>query len=82
MKKYERSSTDPFDEDKSADAIGPTVINRLWNDVVTALLADVTLGGAAWNVASGPITVDPTFQIGGGWLAALVSFTVTYDYLA
>lgn len=76
----ERASRHPFDEEQSSDPIAATVIARSVADVRKALLSEVTLGGIAWNVADGEITADYSYQIGGAWLSALVTFTVRYDY--
>jgi hypothetical protein len=78
----ERASRHPFDEEQSSDPIAATVIARAVADVRAALLSEVTLGGIAWNVADGEITADYSYQIGGAWLSALVTFTVRYDYAA
>jgi len=78
----ERASRHPFDEEQSADPIAATVIARAVADVRAALLSEVTLGGIAWNVADGTIDADYSYQVGGAWLSALVTFTVRYDYAA
>jgi len=78
----ERASRHPFDEEASDEPIAAKVITRAINDVCKALLSDVTLGGLAWNVADGTIACDPSYQVGGAWLSALVTFTVRYDYAA
>lgn len=80
VRKDERSSRHPFDEEKSSDPIAATVISRAVEDVRVALLSEVTLGGLAWNVADGSIEADYSFQVGGAWLSAVVTFTVAYDY--
>jgi hypothetical protein len=80
VRKDERASRHPFDEERSEEPIAATVISRAVADVRAALLSEVTLGGLAWNVADGAIEADYSFQIGGAWLAALLTFTVKYDY--
>lgn len=80
VRKDERASRHPFDEEQSDDPIAATVISRAVADVRAALLSDPTLGGVAWNVADGTIDADYSYQIGGAWLSAVVSFTVRYDY--
>lgn len=80
VKKDERASRHPFDEEKSEEPIAATVISRAVADVRAALLSEVTLGGLAWNVADGEITADYSYQIGGAWLSAVLAFSVKYDY--
>lgn len=80
VKKDERASRHPFDEEQSSDPIAATVISRAVEDVRVALLSEVTLGGLVWNVADDGIDADHSYQVGGAWLSALVTFTVRYDY--
>lgn len=80
VRKDERASRHPLDS--VSDPIAATVIGRCVADVRAALLSEVTLGGLAWNIADGAIEADYSFQVGGAWVSALVTFTVKYDYAA
>jgi hypothetical protein len=80
-----RTADNPMDWVKEESAIPPTVISRCVSDLRHALFSEVTLVvdnvALAWNVMKGPSVADYSFQIGHPWLAAVVNFTVAYDYI-